>query len=160
MAGTGATVDFEVVDPTTPAATAAMDAYFAELDERFPTGFDPGPAAVGDMIAATQGAFVLASSDGRPVACGGVRSLGGEVCEIKRMWVHRDRRGAGLGSRLLRHLEATAAGLGYVTVRLDTNGALSEAIAMYARAGYRSIERYNDNPYAQAFFEKDLSGPR
>ena len=25
---------------------------------------------------------------------------------------------------------------------------------MYERAGYRPIERYNDNPYAQAFFEK------
>ena len=34
-------------------------------------------------------------------------------------------------------------------VRLDTNAALTEAIAMYERAGYRAIERYNDNPYAE-----------
>ena len=27
---------------------------------------------------------------------------------------------------------------------------------MYERAGYRHIERYNDNPYAQAWFEKEL----
>ena len=26
---------------------------------------------------------------------------------------------------------------------------------MYERAGYSPIERYNDNPYAQAWFEKD-----
>ena len=28
--------------------------------------------------------------------------------------------------------------------------------AMYERAGYRSIERYNDNPYAERWFAKDL----
>jgi hypothetical protein len=50
-----------------------------------------------------------------------------------------------------------SAGLGHTVVRLDTNATLTEAIAMYERAGYLSIQRYNDNPYAQAFFEKDLA---
>lgn len=27
---------------------------------------------------------------------------------------------------------------------------------LYARAGYREVERYHDNPYAQAFFRKEL----
>ena len=31
---------------------------------------------------------------------------------------------------------------------------------MYERAGYRHIERYNDNPYAQAWFEKELAASR
>ncbi len=35
-------------------------------------------------------------------------------------------------------------------------GALVEAIALYDRAGYRRIERYDDNPHAEAWFEKDL----
>ena len=39
---------------------------------------------------------------------------------------------------------------------LDTNGTLTEAIAMYERSGYSRIERYNDNPYAELFFEKHL----
>ena len=30
---------------------------------------------------------------------------------------------------------------------------------MYGRAGYRPVGRYNDNPYATAFFEKRLSPP-
>jgi GNAT superfamily N-acetyltransferase len=108
------------------------------------------------MSADEGGAFVLATSDGSPVACGGVRDLGGGVGEIKRMWVHDDWRGAGLGSRLLRHLEEVCRGLGHRLVRLDTNRTLVEAVAMYERSGYRPIERYNDNPYAQAFFEKEL----
>ena len=33
---------------------------------------------------------------------------------------------------------------------------LAEAIAMYGRLGYVAIERYNDNPYAQHWFEKRL----
>jgi ribosomal protein S18 acetylase RimI-like enzyme len=93
------------------------------------------------------------------VACGGVQTIGDRLGEVKRMWVHPDWRGAGLGSRLLRRLEDEARALGHRTVRLDTNGTLTEAIAMYDRAGYRRIERYNDNPYAQAWFEKPLSSP-
>jgi len=41
-------------------------------------------------------------------------------------------------------------------VRLDTNATLDEAIAMYLAAGYLPIERYNDNPFAQRWFEKRL----
>ena len=99
---------------------------------------------------------MVATSDGRPVACGGLHDLGGGVAEVKRMWVDPAWRGAGLGARLLRHLEQLAADLGHQTVRLDTNDALTEAIALYGRSGYAAIAAYNDNPYARAWFEKHL----
>lgn len=119
---------------------------------------DPGPLRDHDLapMRAPHGTFVLARSDGEVVACGGVQPLGGGVGEIKRMWVHDGRRGAGLGARLLRHLEDDAAALVHTVVRLDTTGALTDAIALYERAGYRSVERYNDNPYAERWFEKDV----
>ena len=134
-----------------------MDRYFAELDERFPQGFDPGPHTDEDdaTLRAPVGAFVVALGDGRPVAGGGVRAYG-DAAEIKRMWVDGGWRGAGLGSRLLRHLEDVARGLGHTRVRLDTNETLVDAIAMYERSGYARIERYNDNPYATHFFAKSL----
>jgi DNA-binding MarR family transcriptional regulator/GNAT superfamily N-acetyltransferase len=156
-----ATVHLREVDPASPVAVEAVDHYFTELDRRFPDGFDAAGARADDAVAMAPGAgtFVVATSDGRPVACGGVQTIGVGVAEIKRMWVHPDWRGAGLGSRLLRHLERLAADLGHGVVRLDTNGTLTEAIAMYERAGYRRIERYNDNPYAQAWFEKELGHP-
>ena len=144
-----ATVQLREVSPTDPVALEAVSHYFAELDRRFSHGFDPGEPD-------HAGTFVVATSDGRPVAYGGVRPLDAETGEIKRMWVHDDWRGAGLGSRMLRELEALARRLGHHRVVLDTNGTLTEAIAMYARAGYAPIERYNDNPYAEAFFEKSL----
>jgi DNA-binding MarR family transcriptional regulator/GNAT superfamily N-acetyltransferase len=154
-----ATVDLVEVDPPSPVARAAVGQYFAELDERFPGGFDVAAAEADDAADPDLHAvrFLVATSDGEPVACGGVRELEPGLGEIKRMWVHPGWRGAGLGARLLRHLEALSAEMGHRTVRLDTNGTLTEAIAMYGRAGYRPIDRYNDNPYAQAFFEKRLA---
>jgi GNAT superfamily N-acetyltransferase len=133
-----------------------MAAYFAEIGRRF--GFEPGDAwrVDAETMTAPDGFFVVATSDGEPVACGGVQRLPDESAEIKRMWVHDGWRGAGLGARLLRHLEERAREQGYAVVRLDTNDTLTEAIAMYERAGYRAIARYNDNPWARCWFEKDL----
>jgi DNA-binding MarR family transcriptional regulator len=144
-----ATVHLREVPPTDPMAQQAAGHYFTELDRRFPHGFDPGEPD-------HAGTFVVATSDGRPVAYGGVRTVDPATGEIKRMWVHDDWRGAGLGSRMLRHLEDLAGRLGHTRVVLDTNGTLREAIAMYERAGYTRIARYNDNPYAEAWFEKAL----
>ncbi|MCA5893304.1 bifunctional helix-turn-helix transcriptional regulator/GNAT family N-acetyltransferase [Isoptericola sp. NEAU-Y5] len=154
-----ATVTLEPVDPLAAPARAAVAAYVAELDERFPGGFDPGDSGSADAhrLRPPSGAFVVATSDGAPVACGGVQPLGDGRGEIKRMWVHPAWRGAGLGSRLLRHLEGVSRDLGHDEVRLDTNGTLVEAVAMYERAGYRRVGRYNENPYAEHFFAKRLA---
>ena len=34
------------------------------------------------------------------------------------------------------------------------------AVALYRKVGYRDIPRYNDNPKAAFWFERDLSGSR
>jgi DNA-binding MarR family transcriptional regulator len=151
-----ATVEFEPADPATPVARDVVGRYFAEIGRRF--GFDPSGETEKDtkLLIPPTGVFVVAVSDGEPVACGGLQTIAPGMGELKRMWVHDDWRGAGLGTRLLRHLETQARGLGHTIIRLDTNKALTEAIAMYDRAGYLSIDRYNDNPWATHFFEKNL----
>lgn len=154
-----AEVSFDVVDPTGEPATQAMQAYFDELDRRFPSGFDAagalGPGAA--SMAAPTGAFVLAlGNDGAVAACGGVQRHDDRTGEIKRMWVAPDWRGAGIGRRMLAELERQVARLGYSGAVLDTNSTLTEAIAMYSSAGYVPIRRYNDNPYAERWFRKDL----
>jgi DNA-binding MarR family transcriptional regulator/predicted N-acetyltransferase YhbS len=156
-----ATVAFEPADPAAPVARDVVGRYFAEIGRRF--GFDASGETEKDskLLVPPDGVFVVAVSDGAPVACGGLHTIaptdkGQRVGELKRMWVHDDWRGAGLGTRLLRHLEDQARDLGHVIVRLDTNKALTEAIAMYQRAGYHPVDRYNDNPWATHFFEKPL----
>jgi DNA-binding MarR family transcriptional regulator/N-acetylglutamate synthase-like GNAT family acetyltransferase len=150
---------FELTDPRAADARVAMARYFDELDRRFTRGFDPGDAIEADALALTvpTGRFVLVRVDGRLAGCGGVQVLADGVAEIKRMWIDDAIRGLGLGARLLHTLEEHAVALGCATVRLDTNGVLTDAIAMYRRAGYRDIPRYNTNPYAELFFEKHLT---
>jgi DNA-binding MarR family transcriptional regulator/GNAT superfamily N-acetyltransferase len=154
-----ATVEFEVVDPACAEAQDAMARYFDELDRRFPGGFDPGAGGAGHDTGAMRspdGGFLVARSGSDVVGCGGVQRVDDRTGEIKRMWIHPDLRGAGLGRRLLAELEVTATRLGRCRVVLDTNGVLTEAVSMYERAGYREIERYNDNPYAHHWFEKKV----
>ena len=100
------------------------------------------------------GLFLVARLDGRPVGCGALKVRGRKLGEIKRMWVAPDARGLGIAQRLLDALETNAAQMGLDTLQLDTNRALKEAHALYARNGYREIPRYNDNPYAHHWFEK------
>jgi ribosomal protein S18 acetylase RimI-like enzyme len=61
-----------------------------------------------------------------------------------------------VGRRLLRELEERAADGGATTVRLDTNRTLTEAIALYRSEGYREVAPFNEEPYADHWFEKSL----
>lgn len=158
---------FHVVDARCSDAVSSMTAYFDELSERFPDGFDPGDTLVADagtfdepngvfLIARAGEDFASEEVDGAVIGCGGVHHLDGPYGEIKRMWVHPDQRGIGLGKRLLSTLEQHGSRLGFGVIRLDTNSVLTEAIRMYESAGYHEIERYNDNPFAKHWFEKTL----
>jgi GNAT superfamily N-acetyltransferase len=109
-----------------------------------------------DLLVPPQGAFVLVWRGGDAVACGGVRMLGREVCEIKRMYVDPSERGAGLARRLLAHLEGRGQELGARAVRLDTGRDMAPAVALYRSSGYIEIDDYNGNPDAGWWFEKKL----
>lgn len=151
--------DVTIVDvpPAHPDAREAVTAYLRELDDRFATGFDPEQAAQDEVeFTGERGLFHVARSGTDVVGCGALRWLGSDVAEIKRMWVHPDWRGLGVAQRLLSRLEDEAVRSGRPVVRLDTHGDLTAAIAMYRRSGYVEVPRYNDNPYAQHWFEKRL----
>ncbi len=150
-----ATTVISPADPESGPAQAALASYYAELGRRFDDGFDPGEETF-DVFRPPDGVMLLAVSEGEPVACGGLQRLDDRTAEIKRMWVHDDWRGAGLGGRMLRALEQAAVDHGRAVVRLDTNRVLTDAVSMYRRAGYTDIGRYNDNPYAHHWFEKTV----
>lgn len=158
---TAATVRIEPVDPEDPAARHCLRAYAAELDERFDGGFDPSRSIRADAadLRPPAGLLLLATLHEAPVGCGAVKLHGTEPAELKRMWVDGGARGLGLGRRLLAELERRAAEHGAPAVRLETNAALTEAIALYRSAGYVETDAFNDEPYAHHWFEKALPPP-
>jgi DNA-binding MarR family transcriptional regulator/GNAT superfamily N-acetyltransferase len=152
-------VRVEVTDPAQPGARACLRAYFAELSDRFDAGFDPGRSisASEAELRPPAGLMLVATLHGDPVGCGALKFHPGAAAELKRMWVSAEVRGLGLGRRLLAELEALASAHGAAAVRLETNRSLAEAIALYRSAGYREVAAFNDEPYAQHWFEKPLT---
>ena len=151
-------VEIRVVDPAGPDARRCLRAYFAELDRRSDSGFDPakGTPAEPHELRAPAGAFLVAYLREEPIGCGAIKHHPNAASEIKRMWVAESARGLGLGRRLLDELEALAHERRAPATRLDTNKTLIEAIAMYRSAGYREIRAFNDDPFAHHWFEKIL----
>jgi ribosomal protein S18 acetylase RimI-like enzyme len=108
-------------------------------------------------LAPPGGEMLLVTTDGTPVVIGGIRDLHGPVAEVKSMYVAPAGRGRGLAKKLLGRLEAIAAERGCRTVRLDTAAHLTAANSLYRGLGYREIARYNQNPHAALWFERELS---
>ena len=155
---TPAPVELAPVSPFAPDAVWCLARYFDELDIRFEGGFDraSGAREGGEAYVPPDGIFLVAAGPGGPAGCGGVTFRARGFAEIKRMWVDPALRGQGVGRRILAALEDEARAAGHKRVRLDSNRALPEAHAIYRRAGYLEIDRYNDNPYAHVWFEKLL----
>jgi DNA-binding MarR family transcriptional regulator/ribosomal protein S18 acetylase RimI-like enzyme len=145
--------------PMRPEARFCLQSYFAELSRRFDRGFDPALSisAGDDELTPPAGLLLVATLHGEPVGCGALKFHDGAPAEIKRMWVAPAARGTGLGRRLLAELEERATQSGADCARLETNGSLTEAIALYRSAGYREVPAFNDEPYAHHWFEKRLA---
>ncbi|PKW09588.1 transcriptional regulator, MarR family with acetyltransferase activity [Streptomyces sp. 1222.5] len=153
-----AAITVEVVDGASPAALACLDAYAADIDARFPEGFDKAALVRPEEVTGDAGAFLVAYEEKRTVGCGALRRLEPGVGEIRHVWVHPRARRLGLARRLLSGLEREARARGLDAVRLDTHAELTEAQAMYRACGYTEIPAYDDNVYASHWFEKRLAG--
>jgi len=153
-------VQVAVCDPRHPNARRAVRAYVAELSDRFEDGWDPSLSisAADEELTPPAGLFLVATLYADVVGCGALKFHHGAPAEVKRMWVSPAVRGLGLGRRLLAELEAHAAARGVRTLRLETNRALGEAVSLYRTAGYREVAPFNDEPYADHWFEKILPG--
>jgi DNA-binding MarR family transcriptional regulator len=155
---TAGMVETAVTDPEHPHARHCIAEYFAELGRRFETGLDPADSipTEPEVLRPPAGLVLVATLRGEPVGCGALRFYEPDRPDVKRLWVDSRVRGLGLGRRLLSELEQEARSRGARAVRLDTNRALVEAIAMYRAAGYEEVEAFNEEPVAHHWFEKAL----
>ncbi len=156
---TAGLVEVAIEPPQSPDAQFCIGQYFAELDSRFDTGFDPAVSISADATELTEpnGLLLVARLRDDPIGCGALKFHGvDEPAEVKRMWVSPKARGLGVGRRLLAELERHVTDRGIAAARLETNGALVEAISMYRSAGYVEVPAFNDEPFAHHWFEKAL----
>lgn len=148
------------VDPDDPRLVPCLVAYGREVSDAIGVAFDLKSAGNPDPqdLRPPKGAFFLALQGNQPVGCVALKGLGDRQGEVKRMWISPEARGSGLAPQLMAVLETRAQELGMQRLVLDTNSHLGPALAFYRRQGWQEIARYNDNPYAEHFFEKPLSG--
>ncbi|MEM9477672.1 MAG: bifunctional helix-turn-helix transcriptional regulator/GNAT family N-acetyltransferase [Pseudomonadota bacterium] len=149
---------FEEADYTSDIARFCLNAFATELSARLNLEFDLKQSGDPELsqMKHPNGTFVVARLDDMPVGCVGVKGNGTDLAEIKRMWIAPAARGLGLAHRLMDTAVGAARVLGIKTLRLDTNSTLVEAIGLYRKLGWKEIERFNDDPYPDLFFEKAL----
>jgi DNA-binding MarR family transcriptional regulator/GNAT superfamily N-acetyltransferase len=154
-----ASLEIRPVDPASPDARYCLAEYVAELNRRSTRRFDPtvGATAHPHEVRPPAGQFFVMYLHDEPIGCGAVKHHPAAPAEIKRMWVAPRTRGLGLGRRLLETLEACARTAGAELAHIETSAVLSEAIALYTSSGWREVPPFNDEPFADHWFEKSLT---
>jgi putative acetyltransferase len=143
---------FEIREAAHAADVAACRALFEEYQRALGVslcfqGFDRELASLPGDYAPPRGTLLIAlDAAGEPAGCAALRPLGPGEAEMKRLYVCPAHRGRELGRALAERVIASAARLGYSTLRLDTLPSMHAAQRLYAEIGFVETAPYNDNP--------------
>ena len=104
------------------------------------------------QYAPPRGRLLLAWQASRALGCVALRPLPGSDCEMKRLYVRAQARGARLGRRLAERICQEAREAGYSRICLDTLPTMESAQALYRSLGFRPIGPYVYNPIPGTLF--------
>jgi GNAT superfamily N-acetyltransferase len=104
-------------------------------------GFEPDPSFDQDLDdpAATYAALWVAIAGDEVVGSVALRDLGGGAVELKRMYLRPEKRGRGVGKRLLAVALDWARANGVDVVRLDTSERMVAAQRLYEAHGFERV---------------------
>lgn len=137
-----------------PAIIQLFRAYAASLPiDLGYQGFEEELASLPGKYAPPHGALLIArDAEGAALGCVAMRPLDDGVCEMKRLYVAPEGRGAGLGRALAEAIIEAARAAGYREMRLDTLASMAGAQALYRALGFVEIEPYYDTPIEGTVF--------
>ena len=92
------------------------------------------------------GAFIYITIDGEIAGGVGVRKFLNDICEMKRLFVHKKFRGLDLGLLLCKNILHESKKLGYKKMYLDTLPSLKNATQLYKKIGFCETSKYYNNP--------------
>ncbi len=154
------------IRPEAPKSTvgqAILQAYLAEGVGRFhgrnlrPDELDAAVSEFSsDDLAAPHGVLLVAWLADQPIGCAGLRRLDDKTAAVSRVFVSPSYRRRGVGRLLMQSLERQATRHGVRRLRLDTRHDLAEARALYGATGFREVAAFNNEPYADHWFQRDL----
>jgi putative acetyltransferase len=133
-------ISFETPDqPEVIALIAELDAYHLTL-------YPPESVYALDLDSLMQPEvkFAVARDAERSIVGCGAMVLAPEYGEIKRVYVHPAARGKGVAHGLMATLEHAARAAGCPAMVLETGPSQPEALALYARHGFRRCGPYGD----------------
>lgn len=137
-----------------PVAARLVEDLVADLCRRYDDPDGGGTPLDARAFSPPTGTFLVAWTDGRPAACGGLRTVRPGVGEVKRMWVDPGARGRGLARLVLAGLEQAGRDLGHTRLLLETGTLQPEALQLYASAGWTRTAPYGewrDSPLSVCF---------
>jgi ribosomal protein S18 acetylase RimI-like enzyme len=140
-------------------ARCFFETYAASLD--FDLDFQDFEEELSNLpgqYAPPEGRLLIAAYGDDPAGCIALRKLENRICEMKRLYVKPQFRGAGIGRALAEAIIEEAKEIGYHRMRLDTLPPMASARSLYTSLGFKKIGAYRYNPIQGAeFMELELA---
>ncbi len=98
------------------------------------------------------GRLYLAWCNGEAAGCIGLKKIDELNCEMKRLYVRPQFREKNIGKLLVQKIIIDAKQIGYSSILLDTLPFLGQAIHLYEKFGFYTIDCYNNSPMSTSIY--------
>jgi putative acetyltransferase len=148
-----------VVNPQSEDALSLLREAAIEARALYPELHSDGAPWPGNSPTPPGGTYVIAYEAEVPVGCGALRPLDPTTVEVRRMYVLKNGRRAGVAQEILAVLEASAARMGYKVMRLETGNRQHPAMALYESFGFKRIAPFGEytNDPTSVCYEKHVA---
>jgi putative acetyltransferase len=104
--------------------------------------YDPTTDALYELFQTPGSIYFIAEENGVTIGGGGIfpsKGLPIGVCELVKMYLHKDARGRGLGKMMIHKCIEQAKALGYKKIYLETMPELKKAVSVYEKFGFKYL---------------------